>query len=269
MKKKLLITLGDSFTEGWGCYDYTKTIVDYNDPYQNNRFHELGWPNRLGQKLNYDKVINLGWGGSSNSAHVKLFVEKILPKDFSNYDVLVIWMIAPPERFSFYSGGQISQFHPNIELSGSVNQTLGESYIMDIENLEEDSILETIFYIRCLEQMCENNSFELLITTWDVSIFKKINNLYPSKYFMKSSNNKPIVESPFSDKSDNKYKSKICDHPNELGYERISVNMMDSISLYNPHLINEAEVEKFEWIWDGMPILWDWEDDSKKSLNLI
>lgn len=258
MKKKLLITLGDSFTEGVGCYDYTKPESTYNilNEYQLNRFHELGWPNRIGKKLNYDKVINLGWGGSSNSAHVKLFVEKILPRNFSDYDVLVIWMLTSPERFSFYSNGQISQFLPSLILDGEEGSKLEEAYIYEIKDLQEDSILETVFYIRCLEQMCQNNSFDLFITSWcDATFINKIKTRYDSQYFMKSVNNEPIAFLPY-----NKYeiyKSKICGHPNEDGYEQFAINMFESIKKFNPHLIGKNEVEKFEWEWDGAPKEWN------------
>lgn len=258
MKKKLLITLGDSFTEGIGCYDYRKPESTYHigDEYHQNRFHELGWPNRLGKKLNYDKVINLGWGGSSNSAHVKLFVEKILPHDFSEYDVLVIWMLTSPERFSFYSNGEISQFLPGLVVEGEEGTKLEQAYIHEIKDLYEDSILETVFYIRCLEQMCQNNSFDLLITSWcDGNFIENIKRRYPSKYFMKWVNNKPIAFLPYDEYEI--YKSRVCGHPNEKGYEQFAINMMESILIHTPQFINKNKVEKFEWEWEGKPKRWN------------
>ena len=68
MKKKLLITLGCSFTEGVGCYD-PELLKQYpvinekikGDIYNKSigYFHANGWPPRLQQKLNYDRLINL------------------------------------------------------------------------------------------------------------------------------------------------------------------------------------------------------------------
>ena len=257
MKKKLLITLGDSFTEGVGCYDYSKPEETWNilNEYQQNRFHELGWPNRLGKKLNYDKVINLGWGGSANSAHVKLFVEKILPKDFSDYDVLVVWMLTSAERFSFHSHGCISQYLPNLVASGEPGSPLEVAYVNTIDDLENDSILETIFYIKCLEQICENNSYNLLITSWIDSSHSKIKKLYNSKYLMKEVDGNPIAYLP-NREDEAIYISKVCNHPNELGYEKIACNMIESIEKYNSYLINKNKVQNFEWEWSGNPTHW-------------
>ena len=95
MKPKLLITLGCSWTEGVGCYvpsvyynastavtfnDIEPLISKYHDKNKKN-FHEFGWPNRLGKKLAFDKVINLGVGGSSNSTAVKIIYEFIEQND--------------------------------------------------------------------------------------------------------------------------------------------------------------------------------------------
>jgi hypothetical protein len=255
MKKKLLITMGDSVTEGVGCYDYSKISDTSNlsleeERYQTQRFHTYGWPNRLGKKLNYDKVINIGWAGSGQSAHVKLLFEKIIGKDFSEYDVLIVWLLSEPSRFSFYSYGRISQFLPN--MAGKYGHELEVAYIKDIGNIEQDSNLETIFYIKCMEQICENNNFNLQITSWHNHSFNYIKQLYNSKYYMKSTNNNPICSIMKGE-----YKSKICEHPNEKGYEIISQNMFNSIQKYNPNLINQNKVDKFEWIWDGYPNQWN------------
>lgn len=251
--------MGDSVTEGVGCYDYSKmsnpNLNIYELPteeyqYQSNRFHELGWPNRLGKKLNYDKVINIGWSGSGQSAHVKLLFEKIIEKDFSEYDVLIVWLLSDPSRFSFYSYGMISQFLPNMAKKNG--HELEVAYIKDIGDFYKDSILESIFYIKCVEQICQNNNFNLQITAWQNDFFNRVSQLYNSKYYMKSTNNNPICSI-----MEGEYKSKICHHPNEKGYEIISQNMFNSIQKYNPNLINQNKVDKFEWIWDGSPIKWD------------
>lgn len=261
MKKKLLITMGDSVTEGVGCYDYSKmsnpNVTYFELPkdegsYQLNRFHEFGWPNRLGKKLNYDKVINIGWGGSGQSAHVKLFFEKIIGKDFSNYDVLVVWLLSDCSRFSFYSFGRISQFLPNMYAKNGHDIEL--SYIKNIGDIENDSILETIFYIKCMEQICQNNNFDLQITSWERFSLSKIFKKYPSKYQMKSADDN-LISSVFFDNDE--LRSKVCFHPNEKGYETIAQNMFNSIKKYNPNFINKNNVEKFEWYWDGEPKNWN------------
>jgi hypothetical protein len=71
MKKKLLITLGCSYTEGVGCYESRflennnpKPGIFWPDAYEGSRarFHAEGWPAKLQKLLNYDHLINLGKG---------------------------------------------------------------------------------------------------------------------------------------------------------------------------------------------------------------
>ena len=76
-KSKILITLGCSYTEGVGCFDVDLmekyNTTDYNSLpreqllIQLDKFHKDGFPNKLGKLLNYDKVINMGLGGSGTS----------------------------------------------------------------------------------------------------------------------------------------------------------------------------------------------------------
>ena len=66
MKKKVLITIGCSFTEGVGCYDYTKlptgkSVNDLSDTEfskyygsQLDNFLEGSWGTQLAKLLNYD-----------------------------------------------------------------------------------------------------------------------------------------------------------------------------------------------------------------------
>lgn len=261
-KPRLLITIGDSLTEGTGCYDLElikkhnitqqDNYYNYNNPYNkkfeefyNNSiegFHELGWPNKLGKKLNYDKVINIGASGSSTSAHLKLFVEKILPKNLSKYDVLVIWMLTDSQRISFYTNGKITGFNAGTELHNE--------YVNTSSDIFYDSTLETIFYIKCMEEICKNNNFDLLITAFGRPAFNQIRSMYDSKYYMKENDG----ELTFLCSLDASQMSSICQHPNEFGYEIFSENMFESIQKYNPNFINKNKVNKFEWEWDGAPI---------------
>lgn len=252
--------MGDSLTEGVGCYDYTKmsdTSKTYHElppnefQYQLNRFHEQGWPNRLGNKLNYDRVINLGWGGSSNCAHLKLFVEKILDKDFSKYDVLVVWLLSDPVRFSFYTDYELWQYNPAMD--EKYTGPLERGYLESIKEMENSSIIETIFYIKCFEQICENKNFNLQITSWEKDSLDKIFKIHQSKYEMKSADSNYIALDFFENED---LKSKVCFHPNERGYELIAENMYKSIKRFNSHLINKNKVQQFTWSWEASPINW-------------
>jgi hypothetical protein len=250
VKKKLLITMGCSFTEGVGCYDTSKMdeLVFYallpkeQYKYQVNNFHELGWPNRLGKKLGYDKVINLGLGGSSISGQVKQFSEKYLDKDFSEYDVLLVWLLTDPSRISFYSNGEIKNIVSNS------NQPLYNEYVKILHDINLDTILEQIFYIKVMEQICENKGYSLLLT----SMFSDndIYSIYDSKYFLNSFHPRPIIfgnekywcNIPLGDK-----------HLNEDGYEAFADELNKNIRTYHSHLTMEYPKDEIEWIWDGNP----------------
>jgi len=257
-KPKLLITMGCSFTEGVGCYDVSKMdeLKSYVSlPYeqfihQTNNFHKLGWPNRVGKKLGYDKVINLGLAGSSNSGQVKQFSEKYLDKDFSEYEVLIIWLLTEPSRISFYSGGTILDIVPKS------NNTLYNEYVRTIQDITIDTTLEEIFYIKMMEQICENKGYSLLISPLTSYIsHDSLYSIYKSKYYLNPS---PI--SPTEEIFDRKY---LCDIPkgdthfNELGYEKLSNNIMDNIRKFHPHLITNTPKDDIEWEWDGFSLNWN------------
>ena len=191
MKKKLLITMGCSYTEGVGCYDVDKMSksVHYallpreEEIIQRKNFHRLGWPNRLGKKLGYDKVINLGLGGSSTSGQVKQFFEKHVDKDLSEWDVLIVWLLSEPSRISFYKNGCIENFCPSdsntmyVEYLKWINQT---NYDSDV-----DLFLENIFHIKIIEQLCESKGYSLLLTpAYKSELFIKIQSLHKSKYYL-------------------------------------------------------------------------------------
>lgn len=253
MKPKLLISMGCSWTEGVGCYD-PNTIPpnvnennflgsrEYKDIFikNSNRFHELGWPNRLGKKLGYDKVINLGTAGSSNSGQLKLFTEKYLEKDLSEYDVLIVWYLTESARFSFYSGGYNKNF------TFSDDAPIEKAYLNMLEDVEIDTSLEQIFYMKLMEQICENKGYNLLFTSW---LSSNINLYYQSKYFL-SPGFKQII--PTSDTDEyKKYKSILCAHPNEKGYQIISDKIYNEIKQNHSYLIANPPKETIEWEWDG------------------
>ena len=112
MKPKLLITLGCSWTEGIGIYDTkldpkTNKIIYSIDI---NKIHELSWPNRVGKKLGFNKVINLGEGKGSHSSQVKKFYEYVKNQNFRDYDVLLIFLMTDPIRISIYKNGSIKSY---------------------------------------------------------------------------------------------------------------------------------------------------------------
>lgn len=260
MKKKLLITLGCSYTEGYGCYENTLlpngnlfNHPDYRIESENQYkvFHEHGWPNRLGKKLNYDKVINLGLGGSGTSGQSKQFYEKYLKKDLSDYDVLIVWLLSDPSRLSFYTNHKID----NIIITTNKNNLLERGYIELLNDLSNDTVLEQLYYIKTIEQVCKLNGYSLLLAHSNVDFEILLKKIYSSNHYFSQD-----VEDFFGgDMVIDSYKSPVCNHPNELGYELLSQKMFDCIKTNHPNLINKNLVESFEWIWDGSP--YDWRQD--------
>ena len=256
MKKKLLITMGCSYTEGVGCYDVDKMSksVHYallpreEEIIQRKNFHRLGWPNRLGKKLGYDKVINLGLGGSSTSGQVKQFFEKHVDKDLSEWDVLIVWLLSEPSRISFYKNGCIENFCPSdsntmyVEYLKWINQT---NYDSDV-----DLFLENIFHIKIIEQLCESKGYSLLLTpAYKSELFIKIQSLHKSKYYLNKTPKSllhPLMNS-------GNYKCNIPKGDGHLtpdGYEIFASDIYNEIKLNHPHLVSTPK-NKIIWQWDG------------------
>lgn len=263
MKKKLLITMGCSFTEGVGCYD-PKTIpsdmVDrmkhekIEEVYISNkgRFHEYSWPSFLQKKLKYDKLINLGFGGSSTSGNVKVWFEKYHNKNFSdNYEVLIIWLLPEPSRFSFYKKGVVKNINPAMSYNVYNNDcyNLGIEYVKFIQDVSIDPFLEQIFYIKLMEEHCKFKKYNLLYSPLDFNQNKLFDKLHNNEFRMVFEKN---IIPDFS--SFPSMKSPICNHPNEKGYEYISEIFFEWIKINKSYLLNNEDPDNYDSIWDGYPI---------------
>ena len=255
--------MGCSYTEGVGCWDMdtipkevNRTNVwdkKYSKMYESNvpNFHEKGWPNKLGKKLGYDKVINLGLSGSSTSGQMKIFMEKHKELlDTEKYDILIIWLLTEPSRFSFYGGGTVKSILPT---KGQKNNDIGSSYLNFIDDVFSDPILEQIFYIKTFINVCENNDYGLIITYWEHFTGDILLNQFNSPYFLYNKPHHVTPPWPYQDP----YTSKICPHPNENGYELISENIYKGIVKNHSKYILENKSKTFEWVWDGNPIYHD------------
>lgn len=250
--------MGCSLTEGVGCYDINtipkkmlnsrktaSSFKEYYSIYDLNleRFHERGWPNQLGRKLGYDKVLNLGYGGSSTSGQVKNFIDKYSSEMFTDWEVLVIFMLPEPARISFYIDNQIKNFIPSQGL-------ISKAYIDSINNIKYDPILEQIFYIKILEDIFKNRNFNFIYFNHDSKINEFINKLHPSHNNLKMTTNYETHNS--SHELNTKYFSPICYHPNELGYAAMVKKMYSDIYNQFPQYIGEPKNE-IEWEWNGLP----------------
>ena len=249
-KKKLLITIGDSYTEGVGCYNESyinssKSFKDLNSKIyikSLNDFHEFGYPNELGRLLNYDKVINLGIGGSAPLSNVKYFFERHLYKDYSDYEVLIFWLIPNFLRASFYFQGRIMSKMP----FGGIFNDFDKEYVklmMEDGNPELNGTLETVFGIKIMELVCKFKNYSFLFTP-TTNEFKEIfEKVYQSDNLLSNFN--------ILDELDPSVDYSPCKHPNKMGYKKIAKNIYDKIEKDYPHLINKNKVENFEWSWEG------------------
>lgn len=256
-KPKLLITMGCSYTEGVGCWDLS-TIPEgmtnsdvwhekYLQVYQKNlkNFHEKGWPNKLCKKLGYDEVLNLGLAGSSTSGQMKSFIEKYEKNSFSEYDVLVVWLLTEPSRFSFYKNGSINNILPNEKYNSDNN--IGPAYINFIDDVVLDPILEQIFYIKSFIDICENRGYGLIITYWEENSGNHLLNQFKSPYFLYNHPHNLLPPWPY----EKPYGSSLCLHPNENGYEFLADKIYQGIEKNHSHFIPEIKSESFEWNWGG------------------
>lgn len=260
MKPKLLITLGCSLTEGVGAYDLStipphinrKNFLNSHESnyiYKVNKpnFHKKGWPNRLGKKLGYDKILNLGYGGSSTSGNLKLFVERDLYKKYYDWEVLVFWYLPEPTRISFYSGGIIR----NLIVKGE-DSDIEKNYLKMISDINTDPILEQIFYVKIMEQICNNNNWNFLCCGSIPEMDTLIKEMYKTNSYLTSYPFHPFcaIDKPIP----NRWFSPVCGHPNALGYEIIANRIYRKITEHHPHLINQSPPTKWEWEWDGNPL---------------
>jgi hypothetical protein len=158
----LLISMGDSWTAGVGCYNDTaldqlsrKEIhIDELMPLSLDSFAEGCWPKQLTDKLGWD-LINLSNSGCSNSGQAKILFDSIPDDLCKKYDnVFVIWLLSDPYRPSFYVNNKVESYSTNTEM-----------YKMGVKiskRTDKDAELETNFYVKCVEKFCKSNTYKFL-----------------------------------------------------------------------------------------------------------
>jgi hypothetical protein len=259
MKPRLLITLGCSLTEGVGCYDINTipknmlntdknfTWEEMESIYCSNlkRFHEFAWPNQLGKKLGFDKVLNLGHGGSATSSQVKIFFEKYPNEDFKDWDVLMIFMLPTSTRFSFYINSRITHFLPQFGTECSIET----NYLDLIDKDFNDALLEQIFYIKVMEEVCKNRNFNFIYFHHDNPLNIVLINNYKNQNQLSLKSSK---KSLFWFGEDDEYLSPLCHHPNEKGHEELATVIYNSIKNEFPQYVGESK-NQIEWEWNGQP----------------
>ena len=254
MKKNLLVTLGDSFTEGIGCYDPAlnpNKVRYYHLPNREKeltlyRFHERGWPNQVGKQLGFDKVINYGLGGSSHDGHLKIFMDKFVPKISAlskEYNLYLIWMMTEPTRMGLYTENDIMRIIPS--LGGTKYQTyeLEKAYTRDLKRVMFNPIRDQIHTIKLAEFMFKSLGIKYIITSWAEN-FVDIYDLYVTPNFLTPTPSFILYSRDVS------MLSIACGHPNEIGYKYMAGQILKSIKIYHPHFLHEKQ-DQLEWEWDG------------------
>lgn len=300
MKKKLLITLGCSFTEGVGAYDLNKVpsihslnnikedfVVDRYKLYK-PRFHEQSWSRFLQKSLNYDELINLGLGGSSDSNAIKRFIEVFDENSLSEeYDVLVIWGLTFPERISFYRKGRNASILPNYKHNDVNHYALGLSYSNFTQDNILDHFLEQIFHVKTMRNLCDRYRFNFLyfsmfnfrtnisinladLHTKYFSHDEYLNSYLPDTNFLvKNPEYKNISDGDimamdnfkrFFPSNEEMFRvgmlSPVCAHPNEYGYKFLSQRLFSIIEQKFPQYINHDTPDFFNSIYWGEPHHW-------------
>jgi hypothetical protein len=226
---KLLITLGDSWTQGVGDYDpaglrdFEDGIITQDKLYSMSvdRFYQNSWTVKLTEKLGYD-LINLAKGGDSTSASVKRLMCDFDEKntiDLDRYEsVSVLWLLSDPFRFSFYSNHELHSWNAS---SGS---EIVKWYSIDVHKSDLDGWLETKFALKIVDNYCRLKNFNFLfgsaftdITPLD-TIYNNVKNIHHR-----------IPERKISEFLNAKRYWAHCGHPNGEGYIKIADSLYETL----------------------------------------
>lgn len=270
-KKSMLITMGDSFTEGIGCYNYEAAGLpaDYYKPITSDlyvasipEFHANGWPTLIQNMLGYDVLLNLGLGGSSNSGSMKLFVEKVYNLDlFEKYDVTLIWMFTYPYRYSLYYRGDVFNMSPASDYENSPRlNNLKKAYVEFFDDIDRDTAMETVFLIRTLEMICRGRCNFLTGTFFYSENIENISQHFRDCNFFihnKVGELKPVCSDcgKFYCTDHPGRVSAHCGHPNHLGYKMIAEKLADVIKTHYSEFIpaKQGTIEDKISIYCGRP----------------
>lgn len=185
---KILIGLGDSFTQGEGAYsieiwekygwDVNKMKKDENvdvlkSGYQNS------WVNKLCENYLIDYTpINLGMGGRGNRAAAKeLYLHPELNLEMAK-EKIVVYMLSGLERFDFIHNKYNEHHHfktvwPFSTFSGDLGD-LWKSYAESIYG-DRFSVIELLLNIAEVKTWCKANNAKLILTSAFVPIIKRNN----------------------------------------------------------------------------------------------
>lgn len=189
---KILIGLGDSFTQGEGAYsidiwekygwDPQKIKKDENvDALKSG--YENSWVNKLCVNYLTDYVpINLGMGGRGNRAAAKeLYLHPELNLE-SAKEKIVVYMLTGLERFDFIHNKYNEHHHfKTVWPFSTVSGDLGDLWKPFSEHIYGDrfSVIELLLNVADVKTWCKANNAKLILTSAFTPIIKR-NNLIKS-----------------------------------------------------------------------------------------
>jgi len=174
---KLIIGLGDSFTQGVGAYtDATwaehngKIDVAVFDPELIKEQYEGSWVNQICQNhLPGWKGINLGHSGTGNRCAIKeLYLNPSLRLNLAS-EVIVVYMLSGIERFDFaHKELDNDQHHfyamwPNSWDPNCANPELWKAYA-DVVHSDKFMVVELLLNILEAQEFCRSRGFKLVVT---------------------------------------------------------------------------------------------------------
>jgi hypothetical protein len=264
--KNVLITVGCSFTEGVGCYDYSSlnnknphdlSVKEHEKYYgtQLDNFLMGSWGTHLQKMLRYDLHINCGIGGSSNSHQIKNFMDTMASwPDLSKSNVLVIWQMTYPHRFSFYKNSSPQTFGFNNQDKFSHNHSnFIKEFIMNMSNtdFDRDMAFESLFYLRCMRDICKVNGYNFLFSTVGEPTFEGIIKNYLDKNTLEN-----FIK--IYDEKEDEFVSPLaygfargkahCGHPISDGYKDMAEQYRKWIRNHRNELLYNGDNPKFEQI---------------------
>lgn len=199
---KLIIGIGDSFTQGVGAYPIDvwkkhKGTINCLDPELMQEMlsymYENSWVNQLCKNHLTDyKSINLGVMGTGNRSAVKELFLNVIPDLDKASDVIVIFLMTGMERFDFVNRDFSDTNHfytmwPNPQDVNSTNKKLWECYAREIWS-DRFVIIETIINIVDVQNYCKSRGYTLILSSaFDYCLNKKYFESYldnDSKYLV-------------------------------------------------------------------------------------
>lgn len=228
--ENLLITIGDSWTEGVGCYS-----DDLLFRYQNRKitldqlthagktagtFNVGSWAYQLSQDLGYD-LINLGLGGTANSWAAKTLINESDNDYLSKYtNVLVVWLLSEPSRFSFYCQNSLASWMPAYPSVHGDTQRFLRAYFDEVKSSFEDDVKETKFYVKAVDSFCKARGYKFA--------YGSAFTIYPGFENVSTNLHKHTSYKCFNDLLTNIDRRALFSpdqHPNELGYQYIGTEI--------------------------------------------